>query len=180
MSLDPPRDSHTVSTTAILGPAQTTTRPQKLSISCACCTHQHRILSFGSTVAITLTVTVSPLKARPCSTTLTSHTVPAPDLSPKAARSVYTFRPRLLSVGVVVSILPLLWAWSDSQADIPAPNHGLPFFFLFFLVYIFPPSNLFWPGLASDRQPALSQLLLSPTGCNHFPVTPIHMRTSTS
>lgn len=70
--------------------------------------------------------------------------------------------------------IALVLASSDSQADIPAPNHGLPFNF-------FPPSysssyffrSVFVHHICSGLTCRLSvnptwNLLLSPTGCNHL------------
>lgn len=105
--------------------------------------------------------------ARPCSylplLPRTPSLPPTFDLKPRGPST--TFRPRLLScLGGCLYPAPV-WAWSKSQADIPAPNHGLPFFFFSFsflpLLYPTPPLNLFWPGLPSDRQPNLSSAAFS-------------------
>lgn len=111
---------------------------------------------------------LSYLAHRPC---------PPPTSDPKPRRPSTTFRPRLLCVGVPTSISPLFW-----RGETPRPTLLLritvsspPYFFFLLvvvLVFIFPfhqsCSGLAW-RLNANPTP---QLLLSPTGCNHFPVTP--------
>lgn len=100
---------------------------------------------------------------------LTSHTVVAPDLRPKAAWSVNNVpASAFLCWGGCLYLAPV-WAVKPTLL-----LRTTVYLFLFFLPCLcFPPSNSFWPGLASDRQHNLSTATafsdrLHPSPCHTY------------
>lgn len=112
-----------------------------------CRHHRHRVTLKGSPTLLYLSYLCTP------------SLPPTSDLKPRGPST--TFRPRLLSVGVVASILLLFGRVERPVKPTLLLRTTVYLSFFFLLVFVSLPSNSFWPGLPSDRQHKLSTAAFS-------------------